>query len=78
MKNTIKVDKTLDIKGLSAQRPAEVTKSILNLMMKGQTLRVVADDAAAKQNIPVLCENLGCIMLSMEEEGGRLYFTIRK
>ena len=78
MDNYIKVDKTLDIKGLSAQRPVEVTKSILNMMMKGQTLRVVANDAAAKQNIPVLCEKMGCIMLLMEEKGGSLYFTIRK
>jgi TusA-related sulfurtransferase len=78
MKNSIKVDKTLDIKGLSAQRPAEVTKSILNIMRKGQTLRVVADDAAAKESIAVLCENLGCMMLSVEEDRGSLYFTIRK
>jgi len=78
MKNSIKVDKTLDIKGLSAQRPAEVTKSILNIMRKGQTLRVVVDDASAKENIPVLCKNMGCVMLSVEEDGGSLYFTIQK
>jgi TusA-related sulfurtransferase len=74
----MKADKTLDIKGLTDQRPKEVTKDVLNMMAKGQILRVIADDAEARQAIAVLCEYSGYNLLSMEEDGGIICFTIQK
>lgn len=74
----MKADKTLDIKGLTDQRPKEVTEDVLNKMAKGQILRVIADDAGAKQAIEVLCESSGYNLLLMQEEGRIICFTIQK
>jgi len=78
MKNAIRADKTLDIKGLSMQRPLEVTKEVLNTMEKGRVLQVVADDSGTKRSIPLLCEYMGYRLLSMEEDRGIICFTIMK
>jgi TusA-related sulfurtransferase len=74
----MKADKTLDIKGLSDQRPQEVTKDVLNMMAEGQILRVIADDAGARQAIAALCECSGYNLLSMEEDRGIIRFNIQK
>ena len=78
MEKDTKVNKTLDIKGLSGQRPAEVTKDILNGMATGQVLRVISDDSATRQYFPLLCENFGFQLLSIEEDRGIFCFTIMK
>jgi TusA-related sulfurtransferase len=74
----MKADKTLTIKGLTDQRPKEVTKDVLSKMAKGQILRVIADDAGARQAIAVLCQCLGYNLLSMEEDGEIICFNIQK
>ena len=74
----MKADKTLDIKGLTDQRPQEVTKDVLNMMTKGQILRVMADDAGARESIALLCECSGYKLLSMDKEGRIICFTIQK
>jgi TusA-related sulfurtransferase len=78
MEKDTKVNKTLDIKGLSGQRPAEVTTDILNSMAKGQVLRVISDDSATRQTFPLLCEYLGYRLISMEESRGIFCFIIVK
>lgn len=72
------IDKTLDIKGLADQRQAEVAERILNMMTKGQTLKVVTDSVGSRRIFPLLCEHLGCSLLSMEEAGGIVSFVVRK
>ena len=74
----MKTDKTLDIKGLTDQRPKEVTQDVLNMMAKGQILRVIADDAGSRQAIALLCEYCGYNLLSMEEDGDIICFNIQK
>lgn len=74
----MKADKTLDIKGLTHERPKEVTKDVLNIMAKGQILRVIADDPAARHALSALCEYSGYRLLSLEEERGIFCFTIQK
>lgn len=74
----MKADKTLDIMGLTDQRPKEVTKDVLDIMAKGQILRVIADDAGARRAIALLCEYSGYSLLSTEEDGRVLCFTIQK
>lgn len=76
--NMIRIDKTLDIKGLSMQRPREITKGILENMEKGSVLQVIADCGETKRSIPLLCENLGCRLISMEEDRGIICFTIMR
>lgn len=72
------IDKTLDIKGLADQRQAEVAERILNMMTKGQTLKVVTDSAGSRRIFPLLCEHLGCNLLSVEEAGGIVSFVVQK
>ena len=74
----MKTEKTLDIKGLTDQRPREVTKDVMNRMAKGQILRVISDDAGAREAIAVLCECSGYNLLSMEEDKGIICFNIQK
>ncbi|MBI5076121.1 MAG: sulfurtransferase TusA family protein [Nitrospirae bacterium] len=74
----MKADKTLDIKGLTDQRPKEVTRNVLSMMAKGQILRVIADDSGARQALIALCEYSGYRLLSLEEESGVIYFNIQK
>ncbi len=74
----MKADKTLDIKGLTDPRPKEVTKDVLNMMSKGRVLRVISDDAAARRTIALLCEYSGYSLLSTDEDGGVICFTIQK
>ena len=74
----MKADKTLDIKGLSNQRLPEVTRDVLNMMAKGQILRVIADDEGARRTISLLCEYSGHKLISMEEDGKIICFIIQK
>lgn len=74
----MKADKTLDIKGLTDQRPQEVTKDVLNMMAKGQILKVIADDEGARRTISMLCEYSGYKLISMEEDGKIICFIIQK
>ena len=78
MEQGTRVDKTLDIKGLAGQRQVAVTESVLQTIAKGQTLKVVTDNAGTKRTFPLLCEHLGCTLLSIEEGGGIVSFVIRK
>lgn len=74
----MKTDKTLDIKGLTDQRPQEVTNDVLKMMAKGQILRVIADDAGARRTISMLCEFSGYNLLSIDEDKGIICFNIQK
>jgi tRNA 2-thiouridine synthesizing protein A len=73
-----KVDKTLDVRGLVCPRPRVITERTLAKMESGQSLCVITNDMNTKQSIPSLCESLGCEILAFSEDGGVLYFTIRK
>jgi TusA-related sulfurtransferase len=78
MRSIVQTDKTLDIKGLSGQRPAILTGRTLDDMGPGQVLQVITNEAAARQSIPELCRGRGCEILDVREEGGTLCFIIRK
>ncbi len=73
-----RIDKTLDIKGLAAQRQIEVTEHVLRMMTRGQTLKVVTDNGGSRLTFPLLCEAVNCRLLSVGEEGGIISFVIRK
>lgn len=76
--SAVKVDKTLDIKGLTGSRTKVITANILEKMESGQVLMVITNNMNARQSIPSLCESLGCKLLEFEEDTGTMYFTIQK
>ncbi len=73
-----KVDKTLDVRGLVCPRAKAVAEHTLEKMGFGQSLQVITDDIAAKQSLTSFCETQGYEILAIREEGGILYFTIKK
>ncbi len=73
-----KNDKTLDLKGLKGSRPELITMETLENMMSGQILMVISNDRRTQQSIPLLCESKGYRLISVEETGGTLYFTIQR
>ncbi len=73
-----KVDKTLDVRGLVCPRAKAVTEHTLEKMESGQSLQVITDGIAARQSLTSFCESRGYKILAIREDGGILYFTIKK
>ncbi len=74
----IKADKRLDAKGLVCPMPVLRTKKALAELEPGQTLEVIATDAASKADIPALLQRLGHELLGVKELNGTITFLIRK
>lgn len=74
----VKVDKTLDVKGLVCPRPMVMTMNTLKAMEKGQVLHVIANDSSTKHTIPALCERAGYKLVEMRDEAGNINFVIQK
>jgi len=75
---SVKFDKTLDIKGLAGARPQSVAGDTLANMAEGQILMIITNDAAAKQAMDSLCRIMGYDLLDIREDGGTIYIIIRK
>lgn len=76
--SVLKIDKTLDIKGLVNPRPTIITEHTLREMNPGQVLRVITNDVSTKRSIPELCKGRGYKLLELQEEAGALCFIIQK
>lgn len=78
MAEEIKVDQTLDVRGILCPRPMLMTMNHLKKMQKGQVLLVLATDRATKQSITSLCKKTGDELLKQEDEATVLKYWIRK
>lgn len=78
MSKEIRVDKILDVKGLSCPGPTVLTMKALEGMKKGKVLQVIANDTSTRLAIPSLCRNTGYELLAFREEEGILHFFIKK
>ncbi|MCL4474943.1 MAG: sulfurtransferase TusA family protein [Nitrospirae bacterium] len=74
----IKVDKTLDAKGLYCPMPVLKTKKALDEMAAGQILEVIASDPASKSDIPAFLERVGHSLIEASEQKSVFSFLIRK
>ncbi len=74
----LKMDKTLDIQGVTNPTAWIMTKQTLDAMESGQVLRVVTDNRQTALCVMTLCERLGCGLPERSEDNGRLVLTIRK
>ena len=74
----IKVDKTLDTKGLNCPMPVLKTKKALDEVSAGQILEVISTDPGSKSDIPALLNRLGHDLLETKEEGSTITFYIKK
>lgn len=78
MSKEIRVDKILDVKGLSCPGPTVLTMKALEGMKKGKVLQVIANDTSTRLAIPSLCRNTGYELLEFREDEGILHFFIKK
>ena len=75
---TPETDRTLDCTGLYCPEPVFRVRLELDDMKTGQTVKVLADDPAAEEDIKRLVKRLDHEMLEMKVDNDSIEFTIRK
>ena len=75
---TPQTHKTLDCTGLYCPEPIFRTRIELDDMEPGQTIKVLADDPAAEEDIKRLVKRLGHEILEMKTDDETVEFIIRK
>lgn len=76
--DTIKVDKTLDAKGLVCPMPLLKSKKAIDALEPGQVLEILGTDEGSKIDLPGWCERVGHTYLGVKEEGRSFKFYIKK
>jgi len=74
----IKVDQTLDAKGLSCPLPILKTKKAVEALSKDQVLKVETTDPGSKNDMASWAKRTGNEILKMEEGSGSFTFYIKK
>jgi TusA-related sulfurtransferase len=75
---TVEQDRILDCTGLYCPEPVFRVRLELDEMESGQTVKVLADDPAAEEDIKRLVKRLGHDMLDLKVEDDSVEFIIRK
>ena len=75
---SMKPDRVLDCTGLYCPEPVFRTRLALDEMEVGEALEVTADDPGAEEDIRRLVNRLGQEVVSLESDGGKIKFLIRK
>jgi tRNA 2-thiouridine synthesizing protein A len=74
----IKVNATLDAKGLSCPMPLLRTKKEIGKLKSGEVLQVDGTDPGSRNDIPGWCERSGHEYLGEKEGSGFISFFIKK
>ena len=74
----VKVDETLDCKGLSCPMPILKLAQTMKKMKKGQTLELLATDPGSKPDVPAWCKSNGHEVVNIESSGADFVVTVRK
>jgi tRNA 2-thiouridine synthesizing protein A len=78
MSAEMKVDMTVDYKGLFCPMPiVKISKDIKGIEV-GQTVEVLADDPGSKADMQAWARQTGHEMLEMKEEDGVFKFYVRR
>ncbi len=78
MSTDIKVDQTLDAKGLSCPLPILKTKKAVQTLSKDQVLKVETTDPGSKNDMVSWAKRTGNEVLKIEEGPGSFTFYIKK
>ncbi len=70
--------KKVDCIGLFCPMPLYMTRKAVEEAENGEVIEVLADDPAAKKDIPEWAERMGHEVLSVEEDDGIYVIRIRK
>ncbi|WP_443082245.1 sulfurtransferase TusA family protein [Thermodesulfitimonas autotrophica] len=74
----IKVDETLDARGLSCPMPLLRTKKALQKLLSGKILEVLSTDPGTRNDLPSWCKRTGNEYLGEKQDKGFTRFYIRK
>ena len=78
MSDEIKVDKTMDLKGLPCPMPVvKVSKGIKEIEV-GQVLEAIATDPGALADFPAWARTSGNEILKTDQTGGEIKFYIKR
>ncbi len=73
-----KPDETVDALGYMCPIPIVMLAEKVHRMERGRVVELLADDPAAKEDVPAWCRRTGNDYLGMEAEGDRLTFRVKK
>ena len=76
--NKIDYNKELDCTGLSCPLPVLKTKKMIDSMNHGEILKMNSTDPGSKNDITSWIESSGNELLSMDQDGEKLIFFIKK
>ena len=68
--------KEIDVRGLTCPHPVIETQKVLRELKEGTVVTIV-DNAAARDNVNRLAENMGCTV-SVEKKGDDYFLAITK
>ena len=71
-------DKEIDCLGLFCPEPIFRTRTALDMMVKGQILKVTADDPAAEEDLKRLAKRLGHEVIDIIHDGREVILYIKK
>jgi len=71
-------DKTLDVQGVAGLRVRTLALETLELMERGQVLKVITADRDAKKGIASLCREEGYLLLDEVLDGSLHSFLIQR
>lgn len=78
MIENIKIDKTMDLKGLPCPQPViKVSKGIKEISI-GQVLEAITTDPGSLSDFPAWARTSGNEILKTEQEGGLIRFLIKR
>ncbi len=69
---------SLDVKGYVCPHPQLYTRSALNKMKAGDTLKLLFDNPSSGESIASMCDKAGDEILEQATDGGSFVWTIRK
>lgn len=68
----------LDVRGLQCPLPVLRAKKAMRSLAVGETLAVLATDAAAPKDFANFCDSAGHVLVGSREENGVFTITVRK
>ena len=71
-------DQELDVRGLECPLPILKTKKALNMMSRGQTIRVLTTDRASMLDFKAFSAQSGHELLESSEANGVFTFVVKK
>jgi len=70
--------RVLDCVGLYCPAPVINARGTVDQLVSGETMEVIADDQAAREDIPRWAKRAGHALLETWEDGSEIHFIIQK